>query len=175
MSVEIDRLLTRHTVKVFTDEKIPQEILDKTLEIARRTPTSLNSRPVRIIDISEHLKDEWLSHQIPVQTAQHLFAFTFSLDTAIDHIREGFSQKFGCEPDDEKIENLLDQYVRPGGDHYPELQLYLTAGYFSASLEAQGAGGCWIGGFDREVAKKVLNIPTHESIGLLFAAGMEEK
>ena len=172
MSLEINRLLSRHTVKNFTGEKLSPELIDNALNIARKTPTSLNSRPVRIFEITDHLEADWLSHQLPVQTATHLFALTFSMETAEKNIREGFAVKFGCAEDDEKIEDLLNQYVRPGGDHYPELQLYLTAGYFSASIEAQGGSGCWIRGFDQNVAKKELNISEHESVGLLFAAGI---
>ncbi len=175
MSVEIDRLLTRHTVRNFTKEKLSPEVITTALKIAHKTPTSLNSRPVRVFEISEHMKDDWISHQVPVQNAQHLFALTFSSQTAEKNIREKFSKKFGCDLNDEKVENILDQYVRPGGEHYPELQLYLTAGYFSASIELQGGCGCWIRGFDRDIAKKELNIPEHESVGLLFAAGVEKK
>ncbi len=174
MSIEIKRLLNRHTVKTFTEEKLSPELIENALKIARRTPTSLNSKPVQIFEITKHLKDEWLNHQVPVQTATHLFALTFSSETAEKNIRKGFAEKFGCECNDEKIENLLDQYVRPGGDHYPELQLYLTAGYFSASIEMMGGSGCWIRGFDPTVAKKELNIPKHETVGLLFAAGIEK-
>ncbi len=176
MSLELNRLLSRHTVKHFTSEKLSQELVDNALNIARKTPTSLNSRPVRIFEITEHLKDDWLNHQLPVQTATHLFALTFSTETAEKNIRKGFSEKFDCFEDDEKIENLLNQCVRKeGADHYAELQLYLVAGYFSASIEMQGGSGCWIRGFDPETAKKELGIPEHESVGLLFAAGVELK
>lgn len=175
MSVEIDRLLARHTVRDFTKEKLSPELIETALKIAAKTPTSLNSRPVRVFEISEHMRDDWISHQVPVQNAQHLFALTFSSETAEKHIREKFAEKFGCDLNDEKVENVLNQYVRPGGEHYPELQLYLTAGYFSATLEALGGSGCWIRGFDRDIAKKELNVPQHETVGLLFAAGAEKK
>lgn len=175
MNIEIDRLLNRHTVREFTDKKLSQELIDTALKIAAKTPTSLNSRPVRVFEISEHMKEEWINHQVPVQNASHLFALTFSSDVAEKHIRTNFAEKFGCEIDDEKVENVLNQYVRPGGEHYPELQLYLTAGYFSASLEAMGASGCWIRGFDRNEAKKALDVAEHETVGLLFAAGLENK
>lgn len=175
MSKEIDRLLTRHTVRDFTEEKLPQELINNALKIAAKTPTSLNSRPVRIFEISEHMKEEWINHQVPVQNAPHLFALTFSSKTAEKNIRAKFAEKFGCDTNDEKVENVLNQYVRPGGEHYPELQLYLTAGYFSATLEAQGATGCWIRGFDRDLAKKALDVAEHETVGLLFAAGFETK
>lgn len=175
MSVEIDRLLVRHTVKTFTEEKLSSEVIENALTIAHRTPTSLNSKPVRIFEITEHLNSEWLSHQLPVKTATHLFALTFSSETAEKNVRAEFAKKFGCDVDDEKVEDVLNKYVRPSGDTYPKLQLYLTAGYFSASIEAQGGAGCWLGGFDPTVAKKELGIPEHESVGLLFAAGIEKK
>jgi nitroreductase len=175
MSIEIDRLLARHTVREFTEEKLPQELIDNALKIAAKTPTSLNSRPVRIFEISEHMKEEWINHQVPVQNAPHLFALTFSSELAEKHIREKFSEKFGCTVDDEKVEKMLDASVRASGDHYAELQLYLVAGYFSATLEAQGATGCWIRGFDRDIAKKELQLEGDETAGLLFAAGFEKK
>lgn len=175
MSSEIDRLLNRHTVREFTSEPLPKEVLDAALTIATKTPTSFNSRPVRIIDISAHRKDEWLSHQVSVQTAPHLFALTFSSELAEKNIREKFSQKFGCDLDDEKVEKMLDASVRASGDHYAELQLYLVAGYFSASIEAMGGSGCWIRGFDREIAKEALQLKGDETPGLLFATGLEKK
>jgi nitroreductase len=175
MSAEIDRLLSRHTVRTFTEEKLSPSLLLSALAIADRTPTSFNSRPVRIIDISQHKNAEWLSHQIAVQTAPHLFALTFSSQLAEKHIREKFSEKFGCDMNDEKVEKILDASVRASGDHYAELQLYLVAGYFSASIEVQGGSGCWIRGFDRDIAKKELHVEEHETVGLLFAAGIEKK
>ena len=174
MSIEIDRLLARHTVRDFADKKLPQELIDAAITIAEKTPTSLNSRPIRVFEISEHLKDEWISHQAPVQNAPHLFALTFSSETAEKNIRAKFAEKFGCELNDEKVEKMLDVSVRASGDHYAELQLYLVAGYFSATLEAQGATGCWIRGFDRDIAKKELNVSEHETVGLLLAAGFEK-
>ena len=175
MSKEIDRLLARHTVREFTEEKLPQELIDTAIQIAEKTPTSFNSRPVRIRDISDHKEEEWLSHQVSVQTAPHLFVLTFSSKLAEKHIREKFAEKFGCAVDDEKVEKILDSSVRASGDHYAELQLYLVAGYFSASIEAQGGSGCWIRGFDRDIAKKELQLEGDETAGLLFAAGVEKK
>lgn len=167
----LDRLLQRHTVKKFHPEPLGNEVVDNALKVAHRTPTSLNSRPVKIYDISVHVRDEWLAHQVPAQTAPHLFLLTYSTEVAISHIRTGFAKKFNCAPSDEKIEGLLDQYVRPGSEHYPELQLYLTAGYFSAALEMQGGGGCWIRGFDDDMCRTAVGIPADEKPGLLFAAG----
>ncbi len=175
MGAEIDRLLNRHTVRDFTEEKIPQELIDTALQIAVKTPTSFNSHPVRILDISQHKNAEWLSHQVSVQTAPHLFALTFSSQLAEKHIREKFSEKFGGDMNEEKMEKILDSSVRASGDHYAELQLYLVAGYFSASIEVQGGSGCWIRGFDRDIAKKELQLEGDETPGLLFAAGFEKK
>jgi len=167
----LDRLLQRHTVKKFRPAALAPEVIKNALKIAHRTPTSLNSHPVKIYDISSHVHDDWISHQVATQTAPHLFLLTSSLAAAEQNIRTGFAKKFDCAPDDKKIEKILDQYVRPGGEHYPKLQLYLTAGYFSAALEMQGAGGCWIRGFDNNACRAALDIPDDETPGLLFAAG----
>lgn len=167
----LDRLLQRHTVKKFRPEPLGAEVIENALKIAHRTPTSLNSRPVKIYDISGHVHEDWLAHQVATQTAPHLFLLTSSLVAAEKNIRAGFAQKFGCKTNDEKIEKVLDQYVRSEHTPYAELQLYLTAGYFSAALEMQGAGGCWIRGFDNNACREAVGLPDEETPGLLFAAG----
>lgn len=167
----VDRLLQRHTVKKFRPDPLAPEVIQNALRIAHRAPTSLNSRPVKIYDISSHVHDDWLSHQTPTKTSPHLFLLTGSLSAAEQHVRAGFSKIFDCAPTAPKIENLLDTLVRSDPEHYPLLQLYLTAGYFSAALEMQGAGGCWIRGFENDSCRAAVNIPDDETPGLLFAAG----
>ena len=167
---DIQSLLKRKTVKNFLSKKISAEVLQTAIEVAYRTPTSLNSRPVILVDISNKLKADWLSQQQAVQTAQHLFLLAFSPEAGERNAKIFLSGRFGTTLEDDQVSKKIENIVG-NRTEWARQQVYLTAGYFSAVLEAQGISGCWIAGFDKDVAEKDLNLPKDYSPELIFACG----
>jgi len=170
---EIKNLLNRRTVKNFSAKKIPSEILANATRIAYRTPTSLNSRPVILVDISSKKNESWIAHQAAVKTAPHLFLLAVNPKIGEQNARKFLSGRFGTTLDDIKVSQIISK-IMVNRESWACQQIYLTAGYFSAILEASGISGCWIAGFEKEIATKNLNLPAGYSPELIFACGYKD-
>lgn len=126
-------LLTRRSVRRYTDEPIPQELLDKTFDICRWVPTSRNSQGYYYKIIKDREILEWLSRTRESSTAPIAKA---PVAVAI------------CA--DSTITGRADQDACIAAYHF-----MLTAWFF-------GLGTCWMGGMNRDDIKDRLGIPpTH--------------
>ena len=167
---ELKNLLARKTVKKFLLEKVPTEILENAIRVAWRTPTSLNSRPVILLDISSKKNEEWIASQPAVRTAPHLFLLAGNTKMGETNARKFLAERYSSEIDDEKVEATI-QRIITNREEWARQQIYLTAGYFAATLEASGVAGCFIAGFDKKVAAKNLQLPNGYFSELIFACG----
>ena len=105
--LELKNLLNRKTVKNFLPEKIDPRILENAVRVAWRAPTSLNSKPVILLDISSHRNEGWIANQPAVKTAPHLFLFATTMEAA--RISGCFSAGFDKAEATEKL-NLPESY-----------------------------------------------------------------
>jgi len=167
---EIENLLSRRTVKNFSAEKIPAEILANATRVAHRAPTSLNSRPVILLEISSRRNDEWIAHQKAVASAPHIFLFAVNPEVGEMNARKFLAGRFDEELGGAKVDAMIAKIVA-NRDEWARQQIYLTAGFFAATLETAGATGCFVAGFDKKVATVELNLPENYSAELIFAAG----
>ena len=166
---EIKNLLARKTVKNFLPEKVSAEILENAIRVAWRTPTSLNSRPTILLDISSRRNENWIASQPAVKTAPHLFLFAGNAKIGEANARKFLANRF----DDEKVEATIRRIVADR-EEWARQQIYLAAGFFAATLEASGVAGCFIAGFEKEVAGKILRLPENYFPEIIFAAGFAD-
>jgi nitroreductase len=169
--LELKNLLNRKTVKNFLPEKIDPRILENAVRVAWRAPTSLNSKPVILLDISSHRNEGWIANQPAVKTAPHLFLFAMSLEAGESNARKFLAGRYGSEIDDERVEAMIRKIVT-NREEWARQQVYLTAGYFATTLEAARISGCFIAGFDKSEATEKLNLPESYQAELIFAAGL---
>ncbi len=170
---EIENLLRRRTVKNFLPEKIPTATLENAIKVAYRAPTSLNSRPTILLDISNRRNANWIKSQPAVATAPHLFLFAVSPEAGEMNARKFLAARFDSEIDDARVNATITRVVAKR-EEWARQQTYLTAGFFAATLEASGAAGCLIGGFDRQVATAELKLPQGYTAELIFACGFAD-
>jgi len=170
---EIENLLRRRTVKNFLPEKIPEKILANAVRVAWKSPTSLNSRPVILLDISDRRNDEWIAHQTAVRNAPHIFLFAVSPEAGEKNARKFLAGRFGEELGGAKVDAMIAKIVANRAE-WARQQIYLTAGFFAATLEAAGAAGCFVAGFDKKLATAELNLPENYSAELIFATGLAD-
>ncbi|MCF7846299.1 MAG: nitroreductase family protein [Candidatus Peribacteraceae bacterium] len=170
---EIENLLNRRTVKKFSAEKISNDVLDQAIRVAYRAPTSLNSRPVILLDISKHKNEDWINFQPAAQTAPHLFLFAVSPEAGEKNAREFLAGRYGSEIGDERVSATIKKIVAQR-DEWARQQAYLVTAYFTAILEASGAAGCIIAGFDKKVASEKLELPDSYTAELIFACGFAD-
>ncbi len=168
--MSLQTLLTRKTTRNFVSHPIKDEIIETALRVAHRTPTSVNSRPTTIIDITNKRGAPWLLDQQATKTAERIFLFCWNAAAAEKNIRTTLTRRFGMV-DEVKISTMLDRFFHPNPAEFCRCQTYLTAGYFAASLESQSIAGCFIAGFDRTGAKDALSLPPNVEPELIFACG----
>lgn len=169
--MDITYLLNRKTVKNFLPDPVPEEIIQNALHIAWRSPTAVNSRPVRIYDITGKQNADWLSVRQAPQTAKRLFLLCFSQEEAERNMRTFLTQKFETTERDMRIEETLNIFLRFRSQDFCREQAHVVAGYFSSALEIQGVAGCWISGFDKQKAKDDLKIPGDITPEAIYACG----
>ncbi|MFH0776608.1 MAG: nitroreductase family protein [Patescibacteria group bacterium] len=167
---ELNQLLNRKTVKNFLAEKVPEQILGNAAQVAWCAPTSLNSRPTILLDISRRSNDDWINFQPAAESAPHLFIFAASPEAGEANARKFLSQRFSLPEDDQKVSARFAEIVK-NREEWTRQQLYLTAGYFAATLEASGVSGCFIAGFDKKIATEKLKLPPGYTAELIFACG----
>lgn len=167
---ELNQLLNRKTVKNFLADPIPEQILLKAVQVAYRTPTSLDSRPVILLDISNRSSDDWVNFQQAAQSAPNLFLFAVSPEAGEMNARKFLGRRFSVQENSSKVSQRFDELVK-NREAWARQQVYLTAGYFAVVLEASGVSGCFMAGFDKKVASAELKLPRGYQAELLFACG----
>lgn len=168
--LEIKNLLNRRTVKNFLDKKIDAEILDNAIRVAWKAPTSLNSKPVILLNITQHKTEDWISAQPAVATAPHLFLFAVSPDQGEANARAFLAGRYGSEIGDAKVSAAMERIVK-NKEAWAIQQVYLTAAYFAATLEASAVSGCFIAGFSKDECRQNVALPEGYQAELIFACG----
>lgn len=168
--LKLQNLLRRKTVKNFLDKEVDPAILENAIEAAHRTPTSLNSRPVILLEVTKHKAEDWVSTQPAVPSAPHIFLLAVNPDQGEANAREFLAGRYGSEIGDKRVEETMQRIVA-NKKEWATQQVYLTAGYFSATLEASGMAGCWIAGFDKTECGEKVKLPEGYMPELIFACG----
>jgi len=143
----------RRTVRKFTQEPIPHDILLKLVDAARVAPTGMNIQPLRykIVEDAETVKK------------------VFGLVGFAAKIAPHGNPKPGEEPT-AYILTLVDKDVRAKG--YDDDVGAATENMMLAALE-EGIGSCWMGNIKREALRELLNIPDKYIIDTLVALGYQ--
>jgi nitroreductase len=170
---DIQNLLQRKTVRDFLPREIDNEILENAILVAEKTPTSLNSKPVILLDISKRKNEDWIAMQPAAQNSPHLFLLAGNAELGEMNARKMLAERYESETDDEKVNVIISKViVSPAA--WVSQQVCLVAGYFVATLEASGVSGCFIGGFDKKIATENLKLPEGYKAELIFACGYED-
>ena len=56
----IQYLKKRKTIKTFTKDEIPEEVINNALEIAHKAPSSVNNRSGKILDLTKYPLNEFV-------------------------------------------------------------------------------------------------------------------
>ena len=135
-------LLSRRSIREFKDEEVPQETLDKVLDVSRYSPTSRNSQSyyfkfVRKKKLLARLAEVRGESSAPIGRAPMAVVVCSNPDLTRRHVEDG------C----------------------------IAAYHFMLASWFFGLGTCWIGGMDREEVKKILEIPEHHYVATITPLG----
>ena len=136
----------RYSVRKMTDEKIKQEDLNKILEAARLSPTAKNLQRERLLVVNT---------EEGIEKMKQCTSCDFGASTII---------VISYEKDDEENESEFSR-------KYGLIDTGIVATHMCLEATALGLGTTMVGLFDRELAKKLFNIPAKFEPELLLPIG----
>jgi nitroreductase len=135
----MDVILSRHSVRNFTNEPIPAEILQQILEAGRWAPSAQNKQPWRFLILTDRARIA----KLPMQCGFVGITNQFMKDAAFIVI--------ACaNPKQDLVFNQQAYYLVDTANALQ--QMVLAAWSF-------GIGSCWLAGYSEAAVKKHLQIP----------------
>lgn len=136
-----ENLKQRRSIRLYTEEKPSQEVLDKVFELCRYSPTSMNRQKYYYVVTDNQSKIKQLARVRGNSTSPLAEA---PLAVAVC-----------CTPETKRIQQDAD----------------IAATYFLLAAHSQGLGTCWITDMDRQEVKEILNIPLGDYVTCLTPLG----
>lgn len=150
--IESDTVLNtikkRRSVRRFDGTKIPDECMQQILEAARWAPSGANAQPWRFIVVTEKEKLKSM--------AERCYYKTFKSR----HVGEAGAVVVICADPD-------------AGSQTYQLDAAIAGTNMTLMATSLGIGSCWIGAFEEENLKTMLNIPLKLKLVALIAFGYE--
>lgn len=125
----------RYSVRAYKNEAVEDEKLNAILEAARFAPTAVNYQPFQIIVIKTEGREEELKRIYQAEW-----------------FREAPIVICVCA-----IPN--NAWKRRDGKNYADVDATIVMDHIILAATSMGLGTCWIGAFDVNAAKEVLNLP----------------
>jgi len=147
----------RRSVRSYTGKPVSRELLLKCVESARLAPSACNVQPWRFVIVD----DRKLIVEIAEKACHGVYSINkFIKDAgalvAVISEREAFIRKVGG-------------YLR--GTNYYLLDIGIACEHLVLQATELGIGSCWIGWFDENKLKKILNIPRNKKIDIIISLG----
>jgi nitroreductase len=125
----------RYSVRAYKPDDVPSNIIDKVLEAARLAPTASNRQSFRLFVIkTAGFKDELRKIYQKEWFVQAPYVI------GICGIQEG-------------------NWVRRDGRNYADVDSAIVMDHVILSATDLGLGTCWVGAFDPDAARKLLDLP----------------
>lgn len=144
-----EKIVERRTIRKYTKEAVPKDVLVKCVEAARLSPSGMNRQPLKYIIVND----------------DKLLVEVFSTTSWA-----GYLPDYG--PSEEEMPQayivvLLDKEIRKNYGH----DAGIAAMGISMVAYEKGLGSCILGAIDRSQLKKILNIPDSLDVVLAVALG----
>jgi len=150
-------ILARQSVRRYANIPVEKEKVDQCLESARLAPSASNSQPWKFIVVDkEPLRTEVA--KATFSDIQLINKFTLQAPVLIVIVMEKA-----------KLITRLAMLVKK--KEWPLIDIGITAEHFCLQAAELGLGTCMIGWFDEDKIKKLLQIPSDNSIGLVISLG----
>jgi len=150
-------ILARQSVRRYAATPVEPEKIDLCLEAARLAPSASNSQPWKYIVVDQE----------PLRT--ELAKATFSDIQLINKFTLQAPVMVVIVIEKAKLITRLAMLVKK--KEWPLIDIGITAEHFCLQAAELGLGTCMIGWFDEDKIKKLLQIPSDKSIGLVISAG----
>ena len=157
----LDLLKHRKSVRDFLDRPVEQEKIKTCLEAARLAPSACNSQPWKFIVVDDR--------QLKKKLSDAAFSGIYSINSFCKKapvIVVVISEK-------SKFLARIGGMFR--GTKYYLIDIGVACEHFVLQAEELGLGTCWIGWFNEEAVKSILNIPKPKKIDILIALGYYDR
>jgi len=142
-----EAIRTRKSVRSYRDTMVPQEMLERVLDAARRAPSARNDQECRFVVVRDAAKRAKIAHE----AARQPFIATAPILLACCAVTDG-------------------RLMRCGQAAYP-IDVAIAMDHLSLAAVAEGLGTCWIGAFDEQMVKTILVIPAEVRVVQLMPLG----
>ena len=162
-------VMERYATKLFDGRKIPEEKINKLLELIRNAASSFNIQPWKIIVIKDQkLKEKlqpatWNQQQIP--TCSHLLVFCADTDIAgnIDRLEKLMIENGANKESIQGYMDMMRSFEKNLSNEqklsWSQRQTFLALGNALNGAKALGFDSCPMEGFNPEEYSKILNLP----------------
>jgi nitroreductase len=134
-----EAIKNRRSIRQFTNQTVPEEMVNQLVEAARMTPTAGNAQSYRLVIVQQAEQKQRLSNaaygQKQLQTASIVFVVCADLKRAQEAYGDRGRSLYCIQDTAAVTQNIL------------------LAAY------GLGLGTCWIGAFKEDEVKKVVNAP----------------
>ncbi|RLI37815.1 nitroreductase [Candidatus Bathyarchaeota archaeon] len=140
---------TRRSIRSYKPDPVPEDVLRRVLEAARIAPSGSNRQPWKFIVV----RDEEVKRRL-VEACHNQ---SFIAEAPVVIVACGY--------------NI--HYNRGGymGDMSMLVDVAIAFTHLILAARAEGLGTCWIGSFDNEAVKRILNIPDDVNVVALTPLG----
>ena len=157
----LDLIKHRKSVREFLSRPVEREKIMICLEAARLAPSACNSQPWRFIVVDdEQLKNKLCAAAFSGIYLMNSFCKTAPVMVVVISEKSKFLARIG-------------EMFR--GTKYYLIDIGIACEHFVIQAEDLGLGTCWIGWFNEEAVKSILNIPQHKKIDIVIALGYYDK
>lgn len=157
----LDLLKQRKSVRDFLDKPIEREKIMMCLEAARVAPSACNSQPWKFIIVDDReLKSKLCDTAFSGIYSMNAFCKTAPVMVAVVSEKSKFLAKIGGMFRETK---------------YYLIDIGIACQHFVLQAEDLGLGTCWIGWFDEQAVKSILNVPRNKKMDILIALGYYDR
>jgi len=157
----LDLVKHRKSVRDFLDRPVEREKIMMCLEAARLAPSACNSQPWRFVAVDDRrLKNKLCDAAFSGVYLTNSFCKTAPVIVAVISEKSKFLARIGG-------------MFR--GTKYYLLDIGIACEHFVLQAEDLGLGTCWIGWFDEQAVKSILNVPRSKKIDILIALGYYDR
>lgn len=130
-----DLIKERYSVRAYKPDLLDDEKLEKVLEAARLAPTAANRQPFQLIVIHTRGREEELSE---------VYGKTWFVEPPLVICVCGLPEQ---------------GWTRRDGKSYVDVDAAIVMDHLILAAANEGLGTCWIGAFDPDAARRVLDLP----------------
>jgi nitroreductase len=152
-----DLVKHRKSVRDFIDRPVEREKIMMCLEAARLAPSASNSQPWKFIIVDDkQLKNRLCDAAFGSLHFFNSFCKKAPVIVAIVSEKSNFIARIGA---------------RLRSTQYYLIDIGIAGEHFVLQAEELGLGTCWMGWFDEQAVKSILNVPEGKKVDVMLALG----